>query len=403
MLGRFRRWMHVVFVSDSDLWITLAVVVTVWAGQWLVVSGLNRATPSNLDPGEAILFEVWPVHEVVLLVLAAAYGLFRGRRPHPLNHSSYGTWLAQTPWRWGQPPPLGPIQLVWQDAVVLGSMMVLSLLPPMREFSPLFIPAAFALTYCVLQAFPQLYLKVFWPTLALIGFVFLGLAMCESPFVVLLISAAMCGTTYLGLRRSLRDFPYTEEQRERLGLLPFEKLKPAAVPWQVVPEQTAADGRHDSRARQSGETFFWSLLAAVTIGAMMFFVAYLKRDEPFFNLNLLIAHGLLCGLFVLGRLGFYAAYHRPPISLAGRVATRRLLIPGYDVVYIAPLVTTAAAFALPAALLWIGITPIVAMPLATTATIWLAVALPPDYERWHYTGHYRVPEILGNRQTMIRV
>jgi hypothetical protein len=72
--------------------------------------------------------------------------------------------------------------------------------------------------------------------------------------------------------------------------------------------------------------------------------------------------------------------------------------------FIAPLVATVAAFLLPPLLLCSGVWPPLAIAMSTTVTVWLALALPPSFKEWYYTGHFQMvrPTISNPKQSRAR-
>jgi hypothetical protein len=56
---------------------------------------------------------------------AALYAFFRLAYFHPVENRPYGAWLINSPWHYPEPLPLGPLELVWQDVVVVGVLSAL--------------------------------------------------------------------------------------------------------------------------------------------------------------------------------------------------------------------------------------------------------------------------------------
>jgi hypothetical protein len=174
-----------------------------------------------------------------------------------------------------------------------------------------------------------------------------------STLALLAVGLLMYAVSYFGISRSLRDFPFTEERRAKLGLVPLEQQSPPSVPWPVVPGED--------------HLYLWfarvqSTLLGISVGAVFFGAAFHFRHEPDFGQGMLFIHGLIALVSVLVRLFVYVSECRPPISLLGRVATRRLIIPRYDRVFVAPILTIFTAFILPYAILRLGIPAVVALP-----------------------------------------
>lgn len=98
---------------------------------------------------------------------------------------------------------------------------------------------------------------------------------------------------------------------------------------------------------------------------------------------------LVLGLEALFRLFIYCVPYRPPINLLGRLATGRLIIPGYDKVFVSPLAAAVGVPLLAWQLTGLGLPAKLVMPVAAAAGLYLVLAGPPLYPDWHLTGHHR--------------
>src|SRR5438046_2314432 len=87
------------------------------AGLWLV----EKAVP-NVSGGISDMPEIMNIRSGILETAAGLFAAFRLWRFHPACNTSYAWWLSLTPWTADKPLPMGPVQLVWQDALVLGSL-----------------------------------------------------------------------------------------------------------------------------------------------------------------------------------------------------------------------------------------------------------------------------------------
>ena len=67
---------------------------------------------------------------VLLFVAAVNQGSFRMLVFHPAFRGGYRTWLESTPWTYRKPLPLGPVELVWEDGLFLGPLILLSATQP---------------------------------------------------------------------------------------------------------------------------------------------------------------------------------------------------------------------------------------------------------------------------------
>jgi hypothetical protein len=92
----------------------------------------------------------------------------------------------------------------------------------------------------------------------------------------------------------------------------------------------------------------------------------------------------------VGRLVMTVAGHAPPISLFGRIARLRPLIPSYDQVFVAPFAAAFVAVAGPFALEHAGVPVNVAIAVSGGVAL-MAIALGgPDRRAWQLTARCRV-------------
>lgn len=393
MIQSFRRWVRVVLISDWVLWMMVGTVLATWLLQRLLVLWFYLFAASDLTDAERRLVSA-PIHAIFVLFLAFFYGIGRVAAFHPLLNKPYGRWLATTPWMYPNSLPLGPLQLVRQDAVVLGILLALSLLPPWDN--PLLIaavPLAFLAGYCTALATALFQLERYRAGVVYAVLFGCGLLAISFPPAFVLVALAMLGVSSMAIG-ALRNFPYTPARREALGLAGSEKVVPAEIYLTITPQ---AD---DSTLELMNPTR--AAIIGLTAGWLMFCVATLPISELTVR-GLLLIHFGVCLVVILARLTIYSIRRMPPISLPGRIATGNYLIPGYDRVFIAPLAAAAATFLLPALLLALEIWPALTVAISTSTAMWLALALPPSFKEWYYTGHFRMLAPTGNQQKQPRV
>ena len=63
--------------------------------------------------------------------VAFIYGIYRVVKFHPDTNQRYRDWLATTPWTYGKPLPLGPLRLVWEDAVIIACLIGVAIMGQM--------------------------------------------------------------------------------------------------------------------------------------------------------------------------------------------------------------------------------------------------------------------------------
>jgi hypothetical protein len=98
------------------------------------------------------------------------------------------------------------------------------------------------------------------------------------------------------------------------------------------------------------------------------------------------------------RLCDYCIGYWPPISLMGRLVHGRWIIPGYDQVFVAPLLSLLVAVAAWFVPMWTGLPRLMVTPVAVTLTWWILFGMGPTLRTWRLTGNHRMsPGILrGN-------
>jgi len=72
------------------------------------------------------------------------------------------------------------------------------------------------------------------------------------------------------------------------------------------------------------------------------------------------------------------------------VFTGRLIIPGFDRVFIAPVAAVIIGAMIPLALAAMGVDRHVSLPLAIGAVLWVLLSWGPPLAEWRLTGHHRL-------------
>ena len=111
-------------------------------------------------------------------------------------------------------------------------------------------------------------------------------------------------------------------------------------------------------------------------------------------------------IFVLvvsgGRALAYLTGTWPPISLAGRLATGRLIIPGYDRIFVAPLAMLIFGFAGPITLYMIHAPEVLIPAVSVWGVVMLGMSIGPSLETWRLTGCYRIKPWTSQKQDEAR-
>jgi hypothetical protein len=371
------RWLRLTlppmgFVVAAVFVLLCAEGFYLWVRCWLESLGPTAEAPS----------ELLKMRNSIAGVAAAAYGVFRAVVYHPFFRSRYRDWLEQTPWTSRQPLPAGPIHLMWQDAVVMG-IFLLSLhgFPLGRIW--------------VLQAFLFAYLGTlgvsFWgtgPWWMGYGILFgLGLVvrLLMWPFVALDVLAIVYVAAFVGLRTALARFPWPDSRIPETLRQQFTGNIMARRKWLLGWPYRQMSGVPQEHAVRPRDGILAPLLAAWWVWALASHSSDPTAPVPVLS----FIYATFVSLFA--RLLVYVGSCRPPISLWGRIATGRLIIPGYDYVFVAPLCTLLVAaigvtLAFMARMKYSTIT----FPLAMAAVLIVALNMGPSFRSWHLTGHHRI-------------
>ncbi len=213
----------------------------VWPRPWIVaaVFVLNIAI---------ILLQTDPAGAVMVLCLTTvAYGIFRVMRFHPITSTEYRRWLALTPWTGREPLPRGPVELVWQDVVMVGVLMGIAGINV--PAAALVIPGIFVFTYLVTLASDLWQGELHLESYALLAGLALIVRLLAHPMLIVGVFAVLYCIAIVGLRRHLRlmaredvreifshsSGSVSAHERNSLGW-PFRQLFP--VSSQSLPSRT---------------------------------------------------------------------------------------------------------------------------------------------------------------------
>lgn len=325
-----------------------------------------------------------------LSLFAMLYGCYRCFAFHPIYQDDYREWLAQTPWSYTKPLPRGPLFLVAQDFLILGIISLLSYCHSSEHWH--LTPALFFTAHYLMCLISFLLIRKFRSAYVL-TFVFSSLLYFHAMPVLLLISVAIMSIiSHLGLRESLLTFdkwsgeiPYflqtnnqTAKELARNNTLgwPYDLMGPVSSP-----------------AKPNRE---WTIAIALLTGWWSFSVIQQITDGPEF-LWLMISIGLWVVSFV--PTSKCLSGHASPINIWGRIRTGRWIIPGYDKIFLSPLVV--GFFLALSACLAIFSPQAVALNSGITAmlSVFFTIYLSPDLNEWRLTGHHRISPGFGINMT----
>jgi hypothetical protein len=314
--------------------------------------------------------------------IACLYALYRIGAFHPALRPEYCQWLRGTPWTVGKQLPLGPVLLVWQDMLILIVAVGLGW-PTLHSRSLVMIAAFFFFYLLIMGAMNFVTGAKLWACALGFGIGIMILAV-HSYLAFVFVTLVCYLLAYKGLQAALARFPWEGSvvgdildtkkitgQHKDLGW-PYRQLGPPGLP--DFPPIARGDA-----------------LAIGAIGAWWFFVVgHHCRLQYGNDAEILLVFVVIALIGAPVRLLYYCYGYVPPLSLMGRLALARPIIPGYDQVFIAPLLVvtvTAAAYLIA---LWSGLDRLVVASVAVGLSWWILLGMGPSLQTWRLTGNHRI-------------
>jgi hypothetical protein len=323
--------------------------------------------------------EVGKIRIPFIVLASALYGYYRVRAFHPFYSRKYREWLCLTPWSIEKPLPGGPVHLIWADLITLIPLTILAY-SNFSTYAPVpiivFLSVYLILT-CITFEAEQGYFAVL--CLFLAPFAIYPFANQYFAVLVLLLLYIIC---WVGLRRLLRGFPWNTKywKVDIVKDLREQAIRQRLVGWPF-------------KYLNIYGTYEISILGAFILSLLLTWwlhVTQLFFGDPHFFAGLI----MLPISVALFRAIIYAGIYRPPISLLGRIFTGRLIIPGYDMIFIAPIYILLAGTLLPFALSLLGVNFTLTVEISFFMIFFLALSLPPNLREWRLTGAHRISRLV---------
>jgi hypothetical protein len=283
------------------------------------------------------------VFMVIIGLFAGLYAAFRLFRFHPACNRAYASWLKLTPWTAAKPLPLGPIHPVWQDAAVIGALSALAHWHTHGDSLTSLV--AFASVYLIGMTILLGLTRRWWNFLAL-GFLWPALmlpSVAGTPGIIIIV--AIIVVIWHGHIQSLKAFPWV-----------FLKAK---SPDSAAPPVLQTDIRIDldfGQTSGAASNLGWpysilspklqtvsvsnrtNLAQSLLLGWWSYCIIVATQMEP--EPEVILFGTVVAAIF---RLAIYGGKAAAPFNLWGRITSGRLIIPGYDRVFLTPLATVLAA------------------------------------------------------------
>jgi len=310
-----------------------------YGGMWLILycSGAR----SDLDT-ESMLGTSF------VILGAVSFALFRLTRFHPAFHPRYAAWLRSSPWTWNRPLPLGPILLVWQDVFVIA---VLAGVAWCVHATAAFVPITFGLSYLIGLNIAMAVTRTWLPCL-LMAFLWPALFLTQDKdFPTGCIVAGLVIVAWAGTRFSLRTFPWSRNELESMrdsapnlakSLASAEIRLPGSE--KSVWAQVSNLGWPFNALSPKAKYYSIPRLASISLSLLLGWWVYCVTVA--FESSIVPAAILFFAIFAAFiRLVLYCNGLRTPFNIWGRLATGRLIIPGFDRVFVTPLTAIGIAIA----------------------------------------------------------
>jgi hypothetical protein len=319
-------------------------------------------------------------------------GAYRAITFHPYFRPGYLRWLKTTPWTVNKPLPLGPLELVPEDGVALGALVLLGMTLP--DFTSLYIINLFLFGH-VLSL-----IATFWKTGAsahgYCSLLFLGFVpqLWSRQWAVLAILAGVYFVVHEGLWRALRSFSWQGESF-------WHELGFANVPQSAAIDPSCGwsfDRFHRDIRLAKGINRVDALLCCMLGSWWIFSACSLIADRHDRVMAIVL---FSCSAYVFapfGRLLRYVPGYWAPISFWGRIWTLRWIIPGYDQVFVGPICSLAGGRLMLYFMIDQSIPIDVGFPVAAGVAVFIALVCPPRLRRWRLIGQHRMGPTLNDSQ-----
>lgn len=369
-------------IVSRSLWImTIATYVLIHFAERFALPGAHGAAERpNLYSGS------------FAIILSAALGGLRAIQ-HPVFSPRYLTWLSTTPWSSAQPLPFRRYTLgfralfgitiimllegstqgwsIWNFPVILlGFYLFVALLPlaATSRYAALYLyTVPLTLAFCFFDSRMEIVLA------SMILLYFLVCLQLKGSVQSLIGSYAIPSDAHpLAARITGLATPSTPHTLQTLGF-PYKQLSARGSIFRMSP--------------------FHSFALSLSAGLLWWAIGATGPSDGDLNeyRDLIVASMIV--MVPIIRLFIYSIGTHSPLSLRGRLATGRYIIPGYDHVYVVPLLALVIGLAVAWGLSWLTALPSFGSGVGLALAMYLSFRLGPDLQVWKLTGHFRIPAV----------
>lgn len=349
-----------------------------------------------------------PIGAYLCLMGAMVYGLLRAIYFSPVWRVNYRRWLATVPWNAAQPLPDGPVLLVPQDLIPTALLTLGSLrLSEFHQQVHWYLVGGLASGAWLLASLPVLFLVgPRWIAFA-VSFAAGGVIRFAGDSSVLA-SGLYCGMlalTQYGHYRALQRFHLWDlNWLDRQGLAQslagdhqaLIQAQSQQLGWPHEPLAPQPDRLPRLLTPLKGGLL--ALLIAWQIDSACVAIEQLSGQQ-FHSGALILFVSVTAFIMAIARCALYMSGHAAPLGLFGRLATGRLIIPGYDQIFLAPatvLIWTGGGAVI---LQQLQVPPVHAASGLLLGAIFFITTMPPDLRRFHLTGNHRLTPTVAQQSS----
>lgn len=279
---------------------------------------------------------------------------------------------------------MGPVELVWEDGLIVGSMILLNGTLP--------VPHSMSLVCAFLLAHLGGLTLSLWATrVRAIGYLTafgLGLAvwLWRWPAACLAVSTLVYMIGYEGLYRGLSQFPWKPRRMPTISDLSKEMsdFRVAAEPCGWPFDRMMREIRFDGISRID------AAISCTLLSWWLFVLSSFVRLSEIRERAAVALFFIVWMMVPITRVAVYLQGYQSPISFWGRIWTGRWIIPGYDRVFVPPILILAGG-PLSVYCLQAGGVPLdIAAIIGIGIVMLLSLTLPPRLRRWRLTGKHRI-------------
>jgi hypothetical protein len=379
-----------------------------WLSKWLIA---YRGGPFDLSDYIVELNNVERNAGIAFLAfISIVYGLGRVYAFHPCFDADYRAWLMRSPYTGGETLPSGPVHLVWKDAVVVAALSVLGAFYGLALYSSIaYMITPYALLHAA-AAYEANYKNSAYLVCCCVPFLWY---LNEHEVLRWLVPVILYAAAHIQSPRNLRQM--VERSAQSKKWIPSETIQILREVYVTI----NTTGKFANRVDLPVETlaaWFWpfnrlapksSLSVPRTDAVFMPIVltwwfcslmSLIPESYTFSPKASSLPWGICLGLSAyisVFRVGKYTSGCVSPISILGRIATGRLIVPGFDRVFVTPILSSAVALFATTVMAACNAPLAFLYCVPPSVGLFVNMNFGPSLQTWRLTGGHRLTPAMG--------